>query len=134
MSRLSQFIRRLIQADQAAGIGIYYWDAADRSIEIVSLTKGAAFYDVVNAMGTELQASGNDLSMSYGPHVLADCAARADFPILAANLRDEPEGAIVPGLQESTVERLRFALYAPAALRWQTKRVCTQGKLRQSPP
>ena len=124
MSRLSHFIRRLRQADQAAGIVTFYWDAgdaADRNIEVVSLTKGAAFYDVLNAMGIELQASGNDLSMTYGPQVLADCAARADFPILAANLRDGPEGAIVPGLQESTIIEFSpevkiavFGLTAPA--------------------
>ena len=40
----------------------------------------------------------NALSLTYGPQALTAYAARADFPVLAANIR-EADGKLLPGLQ-----------------------------------
>ena len=105
MTRLSTFARRLRAEAEAAGRRVLFWDAgdaADRRIPIGGLTKGHAFSPIVNAMGYSLQTMGNDVTLTYGPQAISDVAARADFPILAANFRDGT-GPLVEGLQESVL-------------------------------
>jgi 5'-nucleotidase len=105
MARLSTFCRRLRVEAQAQGRNVFFWDAgdaADRRVRFCSLTKGAAFSPVLNAMGYSLQTMGNDISLPYGPQAMAAVAARAHFPILAANCRDGA-GPLPEGLGESVL-------------------------------
>ncbi|MDX1438081.1 MAG: hypothetical protein R3335_14815, partial [Anaerolineales bacterium] len=78
MSRLSHYVKRLRAEDDVRGILTGFWDAgdaADRMVEICSLTRGAAFSNLLNQMGVQLQTVGNDLSLTYGPQVLEASAA-----------------------------------------------------------
>lgn len=91
MARLSTFARRLRAEAEAEGQTVFFWDAgdaADRRVRLVSVTKGAAFAPILNAMGYTLQTMGNDIALTYGPQAMAAVAARSNFPILAANCRD----------------------------------------------
>lgn len=102
MARLSSFARRLRAAAEAEGQPVFFWDAgdaADRRVRLVSITKGAAFPPILNAMGYTLQTMGNDIALTYGPQAMAAIAARAHFPILAANCRDGV-GPLSQGLRE----------------------------------
>jgi 2',3'-cyclic-nucleotide 2'-phosphodiesterase (5'-nucleotidase family) len=105
IARLSNFARRLRDEARAAGRTVYMWDAgdaADRRVQVCSITKGAAFMGILNAMEYQLQTMGNAISLPYGPQAMAAVAERANFPILAANCRDG-EGPLTPGLQESVI-------------------------------
>jgi 5'-nucleotidase len=102
IARLSTFARRLHAEAKAQGRQVFFWDAgdaADRRVRFCSISKGAAFSPILNAMGYTLQTMGNAISLTYGPQAMAAVAARADFPILAANCRDG-EGPLPEGLQE----------------------------------
>jgi 5'-nucleotidase len=102
MARLSAYARNLREDARAEGRQVFFWDAgdaADRRRQICSVTKGAAFPPILNAMGYTLQAMGNAISLAYGPQAMAEVAARSDFPILAANCRDG-DGPLVEGLKE----------------------------------
>ncbi len=99
MVHLSSFARRLRVKAESQGRQVFFWDtgdAADRRLRLCSISKGATFSSILNAMGYSLQTMGNAISLPYGPQAMADVAARADFPILAANCRDGdkplPEG------------------------------------------
>ncbi len=105
MVRLSHFAHRLREDALANGRRVFFWDAgdaADRRIPICSLTKGAAFSTLLNAMGYDLQTMGNAIALPYGPQALKAIAQRVNFPILAANCRDG-DGPLVDGLQESVI-------------------------------
>lgn len=122
MSKLSHYARRLRQQATAAGGMVFMWDAgdaADRRESVVSLTKGASFYQVLKAMGYTLQTMGNDLSLTYGPQVLGPASQAGGFPVLAANCRDG-SGPLPEGLMERLIIPLRsginlgvFGLTAP---------------------
>jgi 5'-nucleotidase len=102
MARLSSFARRLRAEAKAQGRQVFFWDAgdaADRRARFCSISKGAAFSPILSAMEYTLQTMGNAISLTYGPQAMAAVAARADFPILAANCRDG-EGPLPEGLQE----------------------------------
>lgn len=104
MTRLSAFARHLRAEVQEAGRHVLFWDAgdaADRRVQICSSTKGSAFSPILNAMGYQLQTMGNDIALPYGPQAMARVAARAHFPILAANCRDG-DGPLPTGLEEYT--------------------------------
>lgn len=106
LPRLSAFARRLREEARAADREVLFWDAgdaADRRIMLCSITKGAAFYPILNAMGYSLQAMGNAIALPYGPQALAAVAEQANFPILAANLRDGREGLLPEGIIESVL-------------------------------
>jgi len=108
MARLSHFARRLRAQAEQSGHKVLFWDAgdaADRRIQISSITKGAAFMTVMNAMGYQLQTMGNAIALPYGPQAIEAVAARANFPILAANLRDG-KGPLVPGVKEYVIQTL----------------------------
>lgn len=105
ISRLSHFARCLRKIAQAEGRKVFFWDAgdaADRRVQICSITKGAAFSQILNAMGYDLQTMGNAIALPYGPAAMKAVAERANFPILAANCRDG-DGPLVDGLQEYTI-------------------------------
>jgi 2',3'-cyclic-nucleotide 2'-phosphodiesterase (5'-nucleotidase family) len=102
MARLSTVARKLREEAQAEGRKTFLWDAgdaADRRVPFCSATKGAAFPLVMNAMGYSLQAMGNAISVTYGPQFMTDVAARAQYPILAANFRDG-DGPVIAGMKE----------------------------------
>jgi 2',3'-cyclic-nucleotide 2'-phosphodiesterase (5'-nucleotidase family) len=99
MSRLSAFLRQLRAELQAEGRRVFYFDAgdaADRRVQWISATKGAAFPQVLAAMGCDLQTLGNGISVTYGLQAASAMADRADFPILAANFFQDGE-PLVPG-------------------------------------
>lgn len=102
IARLSTYARKLREDAQEEGRAVFFWDAgdaADRRIQICSVTKGSAFPPILNSMGYTLQAMGNAISLTYGPQSMAEVAARSEFPILAANCRDG-DGPLVEGLKE----------------------------------
>lgn len=102
MPALSSFARRSRSQAAVGARAVFFWDAgdaADRRRLICSLTKGAGFYPILNAMGYDLQTMGNAISLPYGPQAMASVAERADFPILAANCRDGT-GPLPAGLKE----------------------------------
>ena len=102
IARLSHFARRLRAESEAEGRAAFLWDAGDaedRAIRICSISKGAGFQGVMNAMGYTLTVVGNSVSLPYGPQAMAGITALARFPILAANLRDG-DGPLPPGVQE----------------------------------
>ena len=102
MALLSAFARRLRAEAEAQGRLVFFWDAgdaADRRVRFCSISKGAAFSPILNAMGYTLQTMGNAISLPYGPQAMAAVSARANFPILAANCRDG-DGPLPEGLQE----------------------------------
>lgn len=112
MVRLSAFARRLRTEAEAHGQEVFFWDAgdaADRRVRLGSITKGAAFSPILSAMGYTLQTMGNAISLPYGPQAMANVAARADFPILAANCRDG-DGPLPDGLQEYVIIPLPHSL------------------------
>lgn len=123
LPRLSAFVRRLRAEAESAGRETLFWDAgdsADRRILLCSITKCAGFYPIMNAMDYTLQTMGNAISLPYGPQALAAVAQRADFPILAANLRDGRDGPLPEGITGSVMITLRdgvtlgvFGLTAP---------------------
>lgn len=105
IARLSHFARRLRSEAQAEGRQVFFWDAgdaADRRVQLCSITKGAAFSQVLNAMGYNLQTMGNAIALTYGPDAMKAVAERAEFPILAANFRDG-DGPLVDGVQEYVI-------------------------------
>ena len=88
MSRLSAYLRQVRARLLSEGRQVFYFDAgdaADRRVQWISATKGAAFPRVLAAMGCDLQALGNGICVTYGPQAASVMAARADFPVLAAN-------------------------------------------------
>jgi len=102
IARLSTYARKLREDAQEEGRVVFFWDAgdaADRRIQICSVTKGSAFPPILNSMGYTLQTMGNAISLTYGPQSMTDVAARSEFPILAANCRDG-DGPLVEGLKE----------------------------------
>jgi len=102
MARLSAYARRLRAEAESEGRLLFFWDAgdaSDRRVRLCSVTKGAAFSPILNAMGYTLQTMGNAISLPYGPQAMADVAERADFPVLAANCRDGRK-PMPEGLQE----------------------------------
>lgn len=105
ITRLSHFARSCRHKAQDEGRQVYFWDAgdaADRRLQICSITKGAAFSQILNAMGYDLQTMGNAIALPYGPGTMKAVADRANFPILAANCRDG-DGPLVEGLQEYAI-------------------------------
>ena len=105
IARLSSFARRLRAEAEAEGRLVFFWDAGDaedRRIKICSISKGAAFQRVMSAMGYTLATMGNSISLTYGPQAMAGVAAQADFPILAANCRDD-DGPLTEGLRTHVV-------------------------------
>ncbi|OGO21124.1 MAG: hypothetical protein A2Z14_15285, partial [Chloroflexi bacterium RBG_16_48_8] len=105
MAQLSSFGRKLRKEAEARGRLTFFWDAgdaADRHSRLCSITKGAGFSSILNAMGYSLQTMGNDIALPYGPQAMADVARRANFPILAANCRDG-RSPLPEGLQEKII-------------------------------
>ncbi|WP_309570191.1 metallophosphatase [Deinococcus sp.] len=102
LARLTTVARAEHAAAEAQGRTVYRWDggdAIDRRFEPCRLTRGASLPPVLDASGVTLQAVGNDIGLPYGMLVLARVAARAPFPMLAANLRDGT-GPVVDGVRE----------------------------------
>jgi 2',3'-cyclic-nucleotide 2'-phosphodiesterase (5'-nucleotidase family) len=112
MARLSSFARRLRNESKSQGNLTFFWDAgdaADRRSRLCSITKGAGFSSILNAMGYSLQTMGNAIALPYGPQAMADVARRANFPILAANCRDGPS-PLPEGLKETLIIPLPHGL------------------------
>jgi 5'-nucleotidase len=105
MARLSSYARKLRHEATAQGRLVFFWDAgdaADRRSRLCSITKGAGFSPILNAMGYSLQTMGNAIALPFGPQAMADVAKRAKFPILAANCRDGTS-PLPEGLKETTI-------------------------------
>ncbi len=75
-------------------------DAGDatQGASFASISRGADVISAMNAAGYDLMAAGNH-EFDYGADVLGDNADRADFPILAANVKKDG----LPFLQSSVV-------------------------------
>ena len=105
LARLTTVARAEHAAAAAAGRTVYRWDggdAIDRRFEPCRLTRGASLPPVLAASGVTLQAVGNDIGLPYGMLALEHVAARATYPMLAANLRDGT-GPVVNGIRESVL-------------------------------
>ncbi len=87
MARLSSFARNLRRQLESEGRRVLFFDAgdaADRRVQFTGVTKGRAFPRILAAMGCDLQALGNAISVTYGPQAAGEMARRSDFPVLAA--------------------------------------------------
>lgn len=112
MSRLSAFSRHLKQNLEAQGRRVFFFDAgdaADRRERFCSVTKGAAFPRILQAMGYDLQTLGNAISVTYGPQAARLMAQRYEFPVLAANFQ-EHDGNLVAGFQAARIFQLAKAV------------------------
>jgi 2',3'-cyclic-nucleotide 2'-phosphodiesterase (5'-nucleotidase family) len=99
MSRLSTYARRLRRALEDEGRRVFFFDAgdaADRRLRFIGATKGRFFPPILAAMGYDLLALGNAISITYGPLAGAEMAAASPIPILAANLRASGHPAMQP--------------------------------------
>jgi 5'-nucleotidase len=108
MSRLSAFARSLRQRLEAQGRQVFYFDAgdaADRRERFCSITKGAAFPRILQAMGCDLHTLGNAISVTYGPQAASQMALRYTIPVLAANFQ-EADGSLVAGVRATASFRL----------------------------
>ncbi|WP_412028971.1 bifunctional metallophosphatase/5'-nucleotidase [Deinococcus yunweiensis] len=105
LARLTTVARREHAQALADGRTVFRWDggdAIDRRFEPCRLTRGASLPPVLAASGVTLQAVGNDIGLPYGMLALTQVAARAAYPMLAANLRDG-SGPVVEGIHESVL-------------------------------
>jgi 5'-nucleotidase len=112
MSRLSAFARTLKPRLEAQGRRVFYFDAgdaADRRERFCSITKGAAFPRILQAMGCDLHTLGNAISVTYGPQAAAQMAQRYTIPVLAANFQ-EADGSLVAGIQATASFQLTDAV------------------------
>jgi 5'-nucleotidase len=101
MARLSTFVRQQRAALEAAGRQVLYvdcGDAADRSQRFCGVTKGSVFPPILAAMGVQMQALGNDISVTYGPQAAAQMAQNSPFPVLAANFYRDGQ-PLLPGFE-----------------------------------
>ncbi|HEX2978971.1 MAG TPA: metallophosphoesterase, partial [Anaerolineaceae bacterium] len=108
MSRLSAYAKQMRRELEEQGHSVFFFDAgdaADRRVRFVGVTKGYAFPPVLAAMGYDLQALGNAISVTYGPQAAAKMAQRAEYPILAGNLFDE-NGPLLEGFQATQSQAL----------------------------
>ncbi|MEJ2707385.1 MAG: bifunctional UDP-sugar hydrolase/5'-nucleotidase [Anaerolineales bacterium] len=102
LSRLSAVARQLRAEAESRGKKVLFFDAgdaADRRFPTTSATKGVAYYSILNVMGYDVQTMGNAISLPYGPQAMKAVAERANFPILAANCRNNSE-PLPEGLHE----------------------------------
>jgi 5'-nucleotidase len=112
MARLSSCARKMRNEAIAQDRLVFFWDAgdaADRRSRLCSITKGAGFSSILNAMGYGLQTMGNAIALPYGPQAMANVARRAHFPILAANCRDG-RSPLPEGLKEIKIITLPYDL------------------------
>lgn len=116
MSRLSAYAKQLRRQLEAEGRIVLFFDAgdaADRRIQFIGVTKGAAFPRILAAMGCQLQTLGNAISVTYGPQAAGAMAQRAEFPVLAANFNND-NGPLVEGVQPYAIfplsERARLGV------------------------
>ena len=101
MARLSTFVRQQRAALEAAGRQVLFvdcGDAADRSQRFCGVTKGSVFPPILAAMGVQMQALGNDISVTYGPQAAAQMAQNSPFPVLAANFYRDGQ-PLLPGFE-----------------------------------
>ncbi len=102
LSRLAGMVRYLRMKEEAEGTRTFFFDAgdsSDRLNNICGITKCAAFTGIMNAAGYNLQTMGNAISLPYGIEAASRAAEKADYPILAANLRNK-SGPLPPGFSE----------------------------------
>lgn len=104
MARLSTYAHAVRAELEAQGRHVLFCDAgdaADRAVRFCGATKGAAFPRILAAMQYDWQTLGNAISVTYGPQAAAQMAARAPYPILAANFFDSDGRALLPGFRSS---------------------------------
>jgi 5'-nucleotidase len=112
MSRLSAFARSLRKELEAQGRQVFFFDAgdaADRRERFCSITKGAAFPRILQAMGCDVHTLGNAISVTYGPQAASQMALHYSIPVLAANFQ-EADGSLVAGVQATASFRLIAAV------------------------
>ncbi len=116
MSRLSTFAKQMRARLEGEGRKVFFFDAgdaADRKLQFIGVTKGQAFPRILNAMGYDLQTLGNAISITFGPQAAGEMSARAEFPVLAANLFND-SGPMVGGVQATALlpvtEKIRLGV------------------------
>ncbi len=96
LARVATLVER-IRAEEDADV--LYLDAGDieeTTVRLSSLTKGTAMHRILTAAGCDVATVGNAVWLRYGPQVLVEHAAAADYPLLLANLR--PVEGVVPSV------------------------------------
>ncbi|MHB8599196.1 MAG: bifunctional metallophosphatase/5'-nucleotidase [Ktedonobacteraceae bacterium] len=87
------------------GIPVLYVDGGDieETAEYVSnVTRGVAMHRLLSVADCQVATVGNGGILRYGPHLLEEYAAAANYPLLLANLRTA-EGEILPGTVPATI-------------------------------
>jgi 2',3'-cyclic-nucleotide 2'-phosphodiesterase (5'-nucleotidase family) len=102
LARIATLVER-IRAQETDAVVIYAdaGDIEETTTRISNLTKGVAMHRLLSAAGCSVACVGNAAWLRYGPHVLADQAEAARYPLLLANLRPVPgtaESALVDGV------------------------------------
>lgn len=86
-------------------IPVLYVDGGDieETAEYISnVTRGVAMYRLLSVAGCQVATVGNGGILRYGPQLLEEYAAAADYPLLLANLRTA-DGEILPGTLPATI-------------------------------
>jgi 5'-nucleotidase len=80
-------------------------DSSDRRRWECEVTQGRANYSLLEAMGVQAGVPGNGETLNWGQPALARMVASVGFPLLAANLVDNADTALlaVPGLKGSVL-------------------------------
>ncbi|MFN8484963.1 MAG: bifunctional UDP-sugar hydrolase/5'-nucleotidase [Anaerolineae bacterium] len=108
LPRIATIIREQCAQAQAAGRHVLVVDAGDSEDETLlesAVTRGVALMRLLSAVGYDVAALGNAVVIRYGPDALAEEAAVATFPILAANFR-WPDGRLVAGATDRLILEL----------------------------
>lgn len=87
------------------GIPVLYVDGGDieETAEYISnVTRGVAMHRLLSVAGCEVATVGNGGILRYGPQLLEEYAAAADYPLLLANLRTA-DGELLPGTMPATI-------------------------------
>lgn len=87
-------------------------DAGDaiQGNNLVTLNDGEAAIKIMNAMGYDAMTAGNH-EFDYGSARLLELTDMADFPILAANIKDAKGGTFLPELFETTVGGVKIGVF-----------------------
>ncbi len=86
LARAATLVERIRAEEDAPVLYLDAGDVEETTVRVSSLTKGAAMHCILSAAGCDVATVGNAAWLRYGPQVLAEHAAAADYPLLLANL------------------------------------------------
>jgi 5'-nucleotidase len=94
LARVATLVERIRAEEGAAVLYLDAGDVEETTVRVSNLTKGAALHRILSAAGCDVATVGNAAWLRYGPQVLTEHAAAADYPLLLATL--QPVEGVVP--------------------------------------